>query len=394
MSSEARLTAYAAIAKGDADRKHWRKLSRAQVAKDGFRGMASWTGTMFEYLMPELLLPLYRHSAFYESAKFCLFVQKRRTAGADLPWGTSESAFYALDAGLNYRYKAHGCSTLALKRDMDRELVISPYSTFLALPLEPRAALRNLHRLDRIGARGRYGFWEAVDFTSSRCIGTEFEPVRCVMSHHIGMSLIAITNRLCSNVFPQRVFRDPSMRAFAGLLQESVPLGGLVLQKEEPNLPEKPNRRSVESWQSQGEGVDYFGGMGCLLSNGRYSLAVTESGITLPRTDGLLLYRIPQLPAQPRQAEGLYLQEHGKLLSLLPDCGQPNTKWSWQFSGNAAVFSAGTDTVSVISSISVSAAHNGELRTVTIRPADRGVHIYTDVFAFSPVLAREQDYRK
>lgn len=393
MSSEARLTAYIAIAKGDADRKHWRKLSRAQVEKNGFRGMASWTGTMFEYLMPELLLPCYRHSAFYESAKFCLFVQKQRTAGADLPWGISESAFYALDAALNYRYKAHGCSTLALKRDMDRELVISPYSTFLALPLEPRAALRNLHRLDRIGARGRYGFWEAVDFTPSRCIGTEFELVRCVMSHHIGMSLISIANRLCSDIFPQRFLRDPAMRAFAGLLQETVPLGGLVLQKEEPDLPEKPHRTTVESWQYRGEGVDYFRGMGCLLSNGTYSLAITESGVTVPHTGGLLLYRAPQLPAQPRQADGLYLLEHGKLLSLLPDCGQPDTRWSWQFSSGAAVFSANTDTFSVTSSVSVSAAHNGELRTVTVQPADRGVHVCDIVFAFSPVLAREQDYR-
>ncbi|MGI6014241.1 MAG: GH36-type glycosyl hydrolase domain-containing protein [Oscillospiraceae bacterium] len=392
MASEARLTGYVAIAKGDVDRKHWRKLSRAQVQKDGFRGMASWTGTMFEYLMPELLLPCYQDSAFYENSKFCLFVQKQRTAGFQMPWGISESAFYALDAALNYRYKAHGCSTLALKRDMDRELVISPYSTFLALPLEPRAALRNLHRLDRIGARGQYGFWEAVDFTPSRCRGTEFELVRCVMSHHLGMSLLSITNRLCNHIFPRRFLRDASMRAFAGLLQETVPLGGLVLRKQEPNLPEKPKRTPVENWHRHENDVDFFRSTGCTLSNGTYSLAVTESGVVVPHVNTLLPYRYPQQPAEPRQAEGLYLMEDGHLLSLLPDCGQPDTTWSWQFSAASAIFSAQTETVSVTSSLSVSASHNGELRTVTVHPADHDVHVCDVVFAFSPVLAPEQDY--
>ena len=182
MASEAMLTSYLAIAKGDVPVKHWRRLSRAQLQKDGYRGLASWTGTMFEYLMPELFLPVYRSSLLSESSRFCLYVQRRRSLPGR-PWGISESAFYSLDASLSYRYKAHGCPALALKRGQESDLVISPYSSFLALAVEPEAAVRNLRRLESWGARSRYGFMEALDFTPSRCRG-KVEKVSCYMAHH------------------------------------------------------------------------------------------------------------------------------------------------------------------------------------------------------------------
>jgi hypothetical protein len=158
MASEARQTSYIAIARGEVSPRHWRKLGRTLVSCNDYSGMASWTGTMFEYFMPQLLLPAYQNSLIYESLAFCVTVQKRRTAGQGVPWGISESAFYALDAGLNYQYKAHGVQKLGLKRDLDSELVVSSYSTFLALPLAPRSAVRNLRRLRELGLEGKYGF--------------------------------------------------------------------------------------------------------------------------------------------------------------------------------------------------------------------------------------------
>ncbi len=144
MASEARQTSYIAIARGDVPRKHWRRLSRALVSQDYFSGMASWTGTMFEYMMPNLLLPCYENSLIYESLKFCLSVQRKRVSS--IPWGISESAFYDFDNALNYRYKAHGVQRLALRRGMDRETVISPYSSFLALTVDPKASILNLKK--------------------------------------------------------------------------------------------------------------------------------------------------------------------------------------------------------------------------------------------------------
>ncbi len=137
MASEARQTSYIAVARGEVEPKHWRRLGRALVSENQYSGMASWTGTMFEYLMPNLLMPVFPNSLIYESLCFCVYMQRRRTAGQGIPWGISESAFYAFDGALNYQYKAHGVQKLGLKRGLDRELVISPYSSFLALPISP-----------------------------------------------------------------------------------------------------------------------------------------------------------------------------------------------------------------------------------------------------------------
>ena len=137
LASEAMLTSYLAVARGQAPLKHWQRLSRAQLQKDGYRGLASWTGTMFEYLMPALFLPYCPGSLLQESARFCLYVQKRRRFPGK-PWGISESAYYALDAALSYRYKASGCAELALKRGQDEDLVTAPYAAFLALAIDPR----------------------------------------------------------------------------------------------------------------------------------------------------------------------------------------------------------------------------------------------------------------
>ena len=244
MSSEARLTGYLAVSRGDADVRHWRALSRAEVSLGRHRGMASWTGTMFEYLMPELFLPLAPESLLWESAKFCLHAQKKR-APLGLPWGVSESAFYALNPALHYRYKAHGVGALALCRGMDRELVLSPYSAFLALAVEPRAAVRDLRHFERLGMLGPYGFYEALDCTPSRSRSRKGEIVRSVMAHHLGMSLLAVTNCLRDGLVRQWTMADPALRAHQTLLQERVPLGGCLLRRERETDRAKAGARAA-----------------------------------------------------------------------------------------------------------------------------------------------------
>ena len=173
--------------------RHWGALGRTLARSGGYVGPVSWTGTMFEYFMPRLLLPAQEGSMSYEALRFCLHCQKRRPPRG-VPWGVSESGFYAFDSNLNYQYKAHGVPRLGLKRGLGSELVISPYSSFLTLTTDPQGSLRNLARLERLGMTGRCGFYEAADFTPGRTARGGYSVVRSYMAHHVGMSPVSYTH--------------------------------------------------------------------------------------------------------------------------------------------------------------------------------------------------------
>ena len=273
MASEAMLTSYLAVARGEVPRRHWRALSRACLRQDGYCGLASWTGTMFEYLMPALFLPLEKGSLLDESARFCLYAQKMRVAPG-IPWGISESAFFSLDATGRYRYKAHGVGALALRRGMDEELVVSPYSSFLALPLDPHGAVENLLRLERHGMRGPYGFFEAIDYTHARGVGEEGERVQCTMAHHAAMSLCAAANALCGGSIVRRFFSDPRIEAFCPLLCERMDEGGTVLRRGRSRENSARSRVQRELTRTGGPGEKGF----CLLSNGDLTVFLDEMG--------------------------------------------------------------------------------------------------------------------
>lgn len=388
MASEARLTGYIAVAKGDAPRRHWRQLSRAMVQKDGYRGLASWTGTMFEYLMPELFLPLRRESLLWESAKFCLYVQRRRVRGG-VPWGISESAFFSLDPALAYRYKAHGCAALALKRGMDDELVVSPYSTFLALVIEPDNALKNLRRLEKLGALGRFGFWEAVDFTPSRCRFDSGETVRCVMAHHLGMSLAASDNYLCQGAMQKRFMSDPAMAAHRGFIEEKIPVGGVLLRRRGAEPPEKPARAPAESWEKRGADTDAEHPECCLLSNGVYNVMLTETGLSSASAGSFGIYRGPRDPLTGPGGVSVALESGGGCESLLPRRGDRPVS-GWVFSGSGALIAGDGAGFSFRCSAAVSANDIAELRLVEINASTALSGRL--VLGFEPVLASFNDY--
>ena len=392
MSSEARLTAYVAIAQGAVDRRHWRRLGRAQVQKDGFRGMASWTGTMFEYLMPELVMPLYRDSLLYETARFCVYVQKSRTGGK-VPWGISESAFFSLDTSLDYRYKAHGCAGLALKRGQDSELVISPYSSFLALAVDPKGAVRNLKRLEGFGARGRFGFWEAVDFTPARCPDEGGAVVSCVMAHHVGMSICAAANYLCGGYLQKLFMSDPVMAAHTGLLQERVPIGSVLLDSREREIPEKPRGERIAAWAEKGEGVDFLRPKAALLSNGSYKVIATETGAAIAHFGDILPYKCPERLLGSGGGIELFLQCGGEYISVLP-ISEPNSAGNavWEVSGQKAAVSSSKSGIKAVAETMVCAFAPGELRRVGLTSLRGAVEDCRLEMRLEPVIARERDY--
>lgn len=217
--SEARSTSYFAVALGKVPPKHWGSLSRPIVESLGYIGMASWSGTAFEYFMPQLFLPLYKGSFAYESLRFALKAQKSFAYGK--LWGISESGYFCFDSEMNYQYKAHGVQSLALCRHKDKELVLSPYSVYLSMCIAPAGAMRTVAAYEAEGYSGIYGLYEAVDCTGG---GT----VQSYMAHHMGMSLIACANACFENVFVKRFMSHPRTEAFYELLQEKIPVGASI----------------------------------------------------------------------------------------------------------------------------------------------------------------------
>ena len=384
LESEARLTSYFAVARGDVPREHWRALSRAQVQHERYRGCVSWSGSVFEYLMPELFLPPQRDSLLWESAKFCLRVQRRRVR-AGQPWGVSESAYFALDSALSYRYKAHGCAALAMQPDMDRELVLSPYSAFLALAVAPRAAVRDLRRFAARGLPGQYGFREALDCTRART-GGGGQIVHCVMAHHQGMSLLSACNALCGGQVQRWFLADPAMRAHMSLLSERLPLGAPALRRRPEAQRSKPRRRALPDYTVEGTGVDAEAPRCTLLSNGTYCLAVTEAGQSFARWHALSVCR-RGTRSDPAAAPMLSLETGGVYTPLLPGTADAAR---WRFTVRAAQFSTRHGSVTAAQTLTVPERVNGEVRALTLSSPD-GID-GTVRLTFEAVLAPWEDY--
>jgi len=340
MASEARLASYLAVALGEVDPRHWRRLGRMLAGDNDYCGMASWTGTMFEYFMPNLLLPCEQGSLMYESLSFCVYAQKRRGAKTRKPWGISESGFYAFDPGMAYQYKAHGVQALGLKRGLDQELVVAPYASFLALLLAPHSAVRNLRRLRDMGLEGPYGLYEAVDFTPARLHEREDHAVvRSFMSHHLGMSLVAIDNVLKEGIMQERFMRDCSVSAFRELLQEKVPVGEPVMKPGNTPVLERPRPKPQSQQCRTGERYDLARPACHLLSNGLVSVLCTDAGgaaLTDDRGETPILTEFRRRYA-PAGVSFFYRDQTGRLFSVTPAPFYPERgKFSWTFEGGGA----------------------------------------------------------
>lgn len=395
MASEARLTSFLAVARGEVSPKHWRQLSRALMGDNDYCGMASWTGTMFEYFMPGLLLPSEEGSLMYESLSFCIYAQKRRGARKEIPWGISESGFYAFDPGLAYQYKANGVQALGLKRGLDDELVVAPYASFLALLLAPGSAVRNLRRLRDMGLEGTYGLYEAVDFTPERLPqGERWKAVRSFMAHHLGMSLVAIDNALRNNIMQARFLRDCAMGSFRELLQEKVPVGAPVMKPDRQGGPDRVRVARQSPFCRRGEGFDLAAPECHLLSNGLVSALCTDGGavrLTDDRGESPILTRFQERYA-PAGVSFFYRDRAGSLLPLTPSpllSDVPQLRYSWQFDGWSALWTAEGGGLSVRVRLALPREERGALWTVELTGAEGG----EVVCYLEPVLARERDYQ-
>ncbi len=311
LASEACIASYLAIARGEVPRKHWFRLGRLVTRAAGEIGLVSWGGTMFEYLMPRLLLPTARGVLLDQSQIAAVAQQIAYGRETGLPWGVSESGFYLFDAGQVYRYQSFGVPGMGLKRGLDRDRVVAPYATLLAVDVDASAAVRNFARLRADGGEGPFGFYEALDYTPGRT-QADGKPsvVRSYMAHHQGMGLLAIANRLSDGILRRRMAREPAVHASDLLLDERVPADADEAQSEhsapdsarELLAPDYPVRRRLTSPHTPTPRTH-------ILSNGRYSTMVTNGGGGFSRCGDADVTRWKPDPTTDADGQFLYVRD-------------------------------------------------------------------------------------
>jgi cyclic beta-1,2-glucan synthetase len=317
LASEARLSSLVAIAKRDVPSTHWFHLGRRVTRAAHGTVLLSWSGSMFEYLMPSLVTFTPRYSLLDQTCRLVVKRQIEYGKECDVPWGVSESAFNGRDLFLTYQYSAFGVPGLGMKRGLGEELVVAPYATALAAMYLPHAAVENFARLEREGALGRFGFYEALDFTPIRLAeGQQVAMVRCYMAHHQGMSLVAFVNVVHDGAMRHRFHRSPLIQSADLLLQERIPRGAdtasLPLFQELSEVKEtvQPPVRRVPSPMSSVPSTH-------LLSNGRYSVMITAAGSSYSVWRNLAVTRWREDVTRDAWGSYLYLRDvaNGQLWS-------------------------------------------------------------------------------
>ncbi len=280
LASEARIASLVAIAKGDVPQSHWLHLGRPLTKVNGKQVLLSWSGTMFEYLMPGLFTKNYEGTFLYNSCLAALDAQISYGHEKHVPWGVSESGYFAFDASQNYQYRSFGVPDLGYKRDLPDNLVVAPYASLLGLSLQPQAVLNNLGHLQDLDMLGSFGLYEALDYTPTHLPpGQKHARVQSYMAHHQAMILLAACNALLQGVMIQRFHADERIQSIELLLQEKIPQNPHIEypHPDEPlDLPQA--RRSVNSaaWHVT-DGSSPIP-LVHVLSQGDYHLLITNAG--------------------------------------------------------------------------------------------------------------------
>jgi cyclic beta-1,2-glucan synthetase len=369
LASESRLASLVAIAKNDVPVEHWFTLRRPRGAGPHWQTLLSWSGTMFEYLMPLLFMRTYQNSLLDQACRNGVALQIEYGREKGVPWGVSEAAYSALDAHQIYQYRAFGVPDLAIQPDLDQEPVVAPYASMLALMIDPRSAIPNLQRLESLGLDGPMGLYESIDFSrESKRDGSPGLVIYTYMAHHQGMSLVAMDNVLHDGAMQRRFQRDPRIRAVESLLFERIPItrpkrGEAQARLAVAHVTTGEEAREVTfSTETPVPRVHLYG-------NGRYALMISNSGAGYSRWNQFDLTRWRSDPTLDEWGSYLYLRDlrTGTAWAATP---QPLNgalgKSSVTFSEDRADFHRTVLGVETVMSVTVSPEDDVELRRLTI----------------------------
>ena len=370
LASEARLGSFVAIARGDVPMEHWFSMGRPYGAIGRQRVLLSWTGTMFEYLMPLIFQRSFANSLLDKAAREAVAVQIAYGNKLGVPWGISESAFADLDLEKTYQYRAFGVPALGLKRADEEKLVVAPYATLLALSLAPQQTVANLRRLAALGLLGDYGYYEAMDFSRQpNRQGKRGVIVEAYMAHHQGMAFLSLVNFLHGNPFPRRFHADARVRAFEALLQERIPYLPPLQLISTRHVEPLPGAELVAAAASTFSTPHTVTPRSLLLSNGRYGLMITNSGAGYSHWGGNELTRWRSDPTCDSGGIFCYLHEavaDRTWSNSFQPVGGELSGYSVDFTLDRAVFRRTDHGIQTETEIVVSPEDDVEVRRITI----------------------------
>ncbi|MGZ6257798.1 MAG: glucoamylase family protein, partial [Candidatus Limnocylindrales bacterium] len=371
LASEARLASFIAIAKGEVAPDHWFRLGRALTPVGRGSALISWSGSMFEYLMPALVMRAPARSLLDHTYRLVVARQMSYAAELGVPWGISESAFNARDLEQTYQYSSFGVPGLGLKRGLSEDVVVAPYATALGAMIQPEAAVRNFARLRDSGAAGRYGFREALDYTARRLPeGASVAIVKSYMAHHQGMALVALGNVLNDRAMVERFHADPIVEATELLLQERMPRDVLVARPRAEEVKSAADVRDLvppvlRRFSSPHDAIPRTH----VLSNGRYAVMVTAAGSGYSRWRDVAVTRWREDVTRDSWGSYLFLRDmhSGEVWSAgHQPSGTEADSYEVTYAEDHAEFSRRDGSIATGLTIVVSAEDDAEIRRVSL----------------------------
>ena len=396
LASEARQASLVAIAKKDIPAKHWYHLSRSLTILNKYKGLISWSGTAFEYLMPSINIPQEEGSLLDESMKFAILSQMEYAEKLNIPWGISEAAFNLRDLNNNYQYKAFGVPWLGIKRGLADEMVVSSYGGILALNEVPKEVVENLKKLEEQGMYNEYGFYESIDYTPNRLKrGEQYEAVKTYMAHHQGLILLSINNFFNNKVLQTRFMNNPEIKAVDILLQERMPQN-VIITKEQKEKVEKIKNVDYQSYsQREYKKINEKLLPINVISNDNYTVVIDQKGNGYSKYNNILINRYKETDEE-EQGIVFYLKniKTKRIWSSAHKSYLANAdKYVTYFTPEKDTFVRQDGNIETTTKITILPNESVEIRRIELKNNGNIEEVIELTSAFEPVLSTgEQDY--
>lgn len=395
LASEARQASLVAIAKKDVPAKHWNNLSRTLTSLNGYKGLVSWSGTAFEYLMPNINIKKYHGSLLDESCKFLIMSQKEYGKKLGIPWGVSESAFNLKDLNSNYQYKAFGIPWLGLKRGLGDEKIITPYASALAISEEPKEVIDNLKHIQNQNMAGRYGLYEALDYTPERLnVNAKKAPVKTYMAHHQALILLSINNLVNNNVLQKRFMYNPEIEAVDILLQERMPIN-VITTKERKEKIEKLKYIEYEPYTERVyTNIKEYITNSNVISSDKYTVCINDKGEGVSKYKGIIINKYKETDDY---AQGIFFYLKNvrtqKAWNLAKQSMDKSETYEVHFMPDTCKFISNKENLKTTLKIVISPDEPVEIRNLEIQNNGKEEEIIEVTSVIEPVLSsKEQDY--